>query len=156
MVAEWPAEPGWRVRTGVGLVIHAPLSDERQAIIAREAEKERKALELEEQARRDAALERRWDLQRQGVVAHSVSDVLASASFGMDRADKAEERREREAAEVLGKPAKPWFDKWESKANVAAAEAAREVTPASKADLRQLESAITSLKAKLHALGGRP
>jgi hypothetical protein len=84
---------------GFGRVEFAPMSDERRAIIARETEKERKAAELEEQARRDAALERRWKLERQGVVPHSVADVLARAPYGMDRADKAEERREREAAE---------------------------------------------------------
>jgi hypothetical protein len=58
-------EPGWRVQVGVGLVAHAPLSDERRALIAREAEKERKAAEFEEEQRRPAALERRWELERQ-------------------------------------------------------------------------------------------
>jgi hypothetical protein len=150
-----PDEPGWRVRIGVGLLVHTPMSEERREAIRREEEREAQAAELEAQARREAAYEKRWQLERQGVVPVSVADRLAMASFGMDRADKAEERREREAAEMLGKRAEPRFDKWESKKNVAAAEAEREVTPATKADVRELRGYITQLKSKIHALGGK-
>jgi hypothetical protein len=78
-------EPGWRVRMGAGLLVHTPMSPERRALFDKEAEREAKALEFEGQARRDAALERRWELERQGVVPHSHADVLARLSYGADR-----------------------------------------------------------------------
>jgi hypothetical protein len=52
----------------------------------------------------------------------------------MDRADRVEARREGEAAEILGKP-EPRVTPWSTKANVAAYEAEREATPATKADV---------------------
>jgi hypothetical protein len=82
---------------------------------------------------------------------HTVSEVLASAAFGMDRADAQERRREREAAELLGKPERR-LNRWEVKANVKAAEAEREVTAASKADLRELQGEVTGLTSAIHAL----
>jgi hypothetical protein len=39
-----PDEVGWRVRTGAGLVIHAPLSAARRAVVEREVEVERSKL----------------------------------------------------------------------------------------------------------------
>jgi hypothetical protein len=114
--AVWPdPDPGWRVRVGCSLVEFAPMSAERRELIRQESEREAQAAELDAQQAREAAYEKRWELERHGVVPVSVADRLALASFGMDRADKAEERREREAAEILGKPAEPRFDKWESK-----------------------------------------
>jgi hypothetical protein len=151
MVAEWPAEPGWRVRTGVGLVIHAPLSDERRALVERESAKEAAAEKLAAELRSDRELERAPELRRQGYEFHSVADTLARASFGQDRADAAEAKRVKAGAEAQGLP-EPRFDRWESKANVAAAEAAREVTPATKADARELQSQVAGHKASLHDL----
>jgi hypothetical protein len=93
-------------------------------------------------------------LERQGITAHSHEDVLARMSYGADRADRIEQRREKEAAEILGKP-EPRINRWESKANVAAAEVERQNTPATKADVRELRGYITQLKSKIHALGGK-
>ena len=153
--AVWPdPDPGWRVRIGVGLLAHTPMSPERKAQFDKEAEREAKALELEEQARRDAALERRWDLQRQGVEPHSVADVLARASFGQDRQDAAERRREKEAAELLGQP-EPRLNRWELKREQQQREAEAIITPASKADVSKLSQSITSLASKVGMLGRR-
>jgi hypothetical protein len=51
----------------------------------------------------------------------------------------------------MGKPP-PRFDRWQAKKNVAAYEAERETTPATKADLRELQGEVTGLKSALHAL----
>ena len=143
-----PEEVGWRVRSGGGLLIHAPMSDERRAIIDREAEKERKAAEFEEEQRRQAALERRWELERQGVVPHTVQDVLARLSYAADRTDRIEARKEREAAEQLGLP-EPRLNRWETKQKQQAAAAKALIEPASKADVSKLSAAISQIKSKL-------
>ena len=141
--AVWPdPDPGWRVRIGVGLLAHTPMSPERKAQFDKEAEREAKALELEEQARRDAALERRWDLQRQGVEPHSVADVLARASFGQDRQDAVEARREREAAELAGKPPQYLGLLREAKQEREARQAAAEETPVSQAEFGRVVSKL--------------
>jgi hypothetical protein len=77
--------------------------------------------------------------------------VLARASFGQDRQDAVERRREREAAELLGKP-EPRLNRFEVKANVAAYEAEREVTAATQSELRELQGQVTGLKAAIHGL----
>ena len=66
----------------------------------------------------------------------------------MDRADAAEARRGREAAELLRKPipAPLKLDRWELTRKHAAA---AEVTPASKGDLGRLEQVVTQLKGGL-------
>lgn len=61
------------------------MSPERRALFDKEAEREAKAAEFEAEQRRQAALERRWELERQGVVPHSHADVLARLSYGADR-----------------------------------------------------------------------
>jgi hypothetical protein len=147
-------EPGWRVRMGAGLLVHTPMSPERRALFDKEAEREAKALEFEGQARRDAALERRWELERQGVVPHSHADVLARLSYGADRTDKIEERRAREAGEILGQP-EPRTTRWELKREQQAAAAKALIEPASKADVGKLSATVSQLKAKLHSLSGR-
>ena len=94
-------------------------------------------------------------LQRQGRVPRTVNEVLADASFGMDRADADERRREREAAEILGRP-EPRLNRWELTREVAAREAAKETTPATQADLSRLGQQLSKVKAAIHSLGGRP
>ena len=130
-------ESTWRIRSGVGLLSAAPMSPERRALFDKEAERERKAAELEAEQRREAAAEHRGDLLMRGVEPHSVQEVLERASFGQDRADAVEARREREAAERFGKPTPH-----QTHALLAAAKAERkereaeaESTPASKADV---------------------
>jgi hypothetical protein len=161
MVAEqdqasvWPEDVGWRVRSGAGLLIHTPMSPERRAAFDREEERERKAVELEEETRRTAALEHRWELERRGVVPHTVGDVLQSAAFGMDRTDRIEARKEREGREAQGLP-EPRLNRWEVEASVAAAEAEREVTAATQAELRKVkqatESGLSEVRGTLEAL----
>ena len=153
--AVWPdPDPGWRVRVGCWLLEFTPMSDERRAAFDREAERERAQAELEAQQRREAAVERRWHLQRQGVEPHSVADVLARASFGQDRQDAAERRREKEAAELLGQP-EPRLNRWELKREQQQREAEAIITPASKADVSKLSQSITSLASKVGMLGRR-
>jgi hypothetical protein len=144
--------PTWRIRAGAGLPIHSPLNPALREAHRREDERAAQRAQLEAELRQDRDLERAAELRRQGHELHSVADTLAKASFGADRQDAVERRREREAAEVLGKPAESRFDKWESKANVAAAEARRETTAATQADLRELQSEVTGLKSALHAV----
>jgi hypothetical protein len=42
------------------------------------------------------------------------------------------------------------------KRDVAEREAAKETTPATQADVSKVSQALTQLKSKLHALGGKP
>lgn len=104
MVAEWPAEPGWRVRIGVSLLSDAPLNPALREAHRKEDEREVQRAQLEAELRADRDLERAAELHRQGHELHTVADTLARAAFGQDRQDAVERRREREAAEELGKP----------------------------------------------------
>jgi hypothetical protein len=139
-------EPGPRIRVGVGLVIHTPMSDERRALFDKEDEKERLQLEREAEQRRAYAAERVADLAFRGVAPTSVDERLQSASFGMDRADAVEARREREAAETLGRP-KPTVHKLlaDTKAEREARQAVEETTPVSKAELGRKLQALKDL-----------
>jgi hypothetical protein len=153
MAAE-PDESNWRITMGFGLLEHCPLSPERKEIIRREAEREARAAEFEAEQRRTAALERRWELERQGITAHSHEDVLARMSYGADRTDRIEARREKEAAEQLGQP-EPRINRWELKREQQQREAEALITPASKADVSKLSQSITSLASKVGLLGRR-
>jgi hypothetical protein len=82
--------------------------------------------------------------------------VLERAAVGMDRQDKIDEKPDRDAAEPLGRPATPRLDKYQLKAEHAAAAAQAEATPASKSDLSRLEQVVTQLNGKVYSLGGRP
>jgi hypothetical protein len=144
----------WRVRMGVALVMHTPMSDERREAFLREEERERIAVEFEEQQRQEAAAERRWMLAQQGVQPLTHSEFLARASFAQDREDAAERRREREAAELLGKP-EPRLDRWELKREQQPREAEALTTPATQAEVSKLSQAVTQLKSNLHAQGRR-
>jgi hypothetical protein len=154
-VTEPDEGPGWRIRVGTGLVMHTPMSDERRAIIDREAEKERKAAEFEEEQRRQAALERRWELERQGVVPHTVADVLARLSYGADRTDKIEERRAREAADQMPPPLEGRLNRWELQAEHREAAAKAEREPASQSDLAKVAGKITSVANSINVLKRR-
>jgi hypothetical protein len=140
-------EGAWRVRVGVGLLQHTPMSPERRALFDKEAEREAKAIADEAEARRQAALERRQELEFRGVASpRSHAEVLQAASFGMDRADAQERRREREAAEILGRP-KPTVNKLlhDAKAEREARQAVEETTPVSKAELGRTLQALKDL-----------
>ena len=154
MTAIWPEDPGWRIRAGAGLVIHCPMSDERREAVRRESEKEARAAELEAEQRHEAGIERRRDLERHGVVPVSVADRLQLASYGMDRADRVEQRREKEAAEILGQP-EPRRTRWEIKQDQQAAAEKAAATPASQADLTKLAGRITSLTKSINVLKRR-
>ena len=136
-------ELGPRIRVGVGLVANMPPSAERRAAVDREseraAERDRKAAEL-------AAAGTRPPHGQRGACGRVV---------GMDRADAGERRREREAAEILGRP-EPRLNRWELTREVAAREAAKETTPATQADLSRLGQQLSKVKAAIHSLGGRP
>lgn len=151
MTAPDDGEDVWRIRAGCGLLAHAPMSPERRALFDKEEEREARAAELEEQQRREAAVERRWELERQGVVPHTIDDVFKNQARGERRADNIEAKREAAAAEILGKP-EPRLNRWEVKASVAATAAEREATPASQADARELQSQVTKLKGALSDL----
>jgi hypothetical protein len=99
-------------------------------------------------------LKRAAELRRQGHELHSVADTLNRASFGQDRADAAERRREKAAAEELGQP-EPRLNRWELKREQQQREAAAIITPASKADVSKLSQSITSLASKVGLLGRR-
>jgi hypothetical protein len=137
MVAEPDEGPGWRVRVGVSLLQFTPMSPERRALFDKEEERERRALEDEAGQRRAAALERRQEMEFRGTASpRSHAEVLQAASFGMDRADAAERRREEQAAELLGKPRPTYVALLrEAKEARKEREAAAEVEPASKAEL---------------------
>jgi hypothetical protein len=103
-VPTWPEDPGWRVRAGAGLLIHSPMSDERREAQRREDEREAQQAEFEAELAKQAALERRWELQRQGVQPRTVAEVLAAAGAAADRADRREERLVAAGLEEQGKP----------------------------------------------------
>jgi hypothetical protein len=130
-----------------------------------------KQLAADAEARKQLEVERAKELEFFGVQTRSVADVLVEAAVGpqaanvragalslaeaLDKEDRREQNRdEAEAvayAAAQGKPP-PRFDRWENKKNVAAYEREAETTPATKADLRELEGEITGLKSALHAL----
>jgi hypothetical protein len=147
-VTEPDEGPGWRVRIGTGLLAHTPMSDARREAFRKEEEREARAVEFEAEQRRQAALERRWELERQGVEAHTVADVLQRLSYAADRTDRIEARKEREAAEQLGHP-EPRTTRWELKREQQAAAAKALIEPASKADVSKLTAAISQIKSKL-------
>ena len=154
-----PDEGKWRIRAGVGLVIHAPLSAERRAIVEaesqREAEQERRAAELAAELRADAEIERAAEWQRLGHRPRTQQEFLADVSFAQDRADAAESRREREAAELAAQPPPHRPTIWEQKLERQQAHAHAIVEPASKGDVRKLSQSIASLASKVGILGRR-
>jgi hypothetical protein len=114
-VSDGDGEGVWRVRMGFGLLEHCPMSPERRAQFDKEAEREAKAAAFEQELREQNALERRAELLRTGHEPHSVGDVHAMASRGMDSTDRVEGRREREALEEAGKPIPAHLNKFQLK-----------------------------------------
>jgi hypothetical protein len=129
---------GWRVRLGVSLLAAAPLSDALREAHRKEDEKERAQLEREAEQRRADAAERAADLAFRGVVPRTPAEVFEQVSFAQDRQDAVEARREREAAELLGRP-KPTVHKLlaDAAAERKQREAELEATPASKAEVER-------------------
>jgi hypothetical protein len=101
------SEPGseWGVWVGGGLLANAPMSPERREQQRREDEKEAREAEQAAQLSRERALEHAWELQRQGVEAHTHADVLARQAFGEARADRREEKIVAAGYEAQGRPA---------------------------------------------------
>jgi hypothetical protein len=126
-----------------------PMSDERRALIAREEEREAAEAQRQADLAAEVKAERAAELAFLGVVPTSVGERLQSVAFGMDRQDAVEARQEREAAELLGKPAPRGPYSWELKRQEQQREAAEIITPASKSDVSKLSAAISGLKAKL-------
>jgi hypothetical protein len=147
--------PGWKVSVGVGLVQFAPMSDERRALVAREAEKERLQAERDEEMRQQALVERRGELLMQGYRPRTQQELFQQVSFGQDRADAAERQREKAAAELLGQP-KPRQRPpvWEIAAKQRELDD-YEQTPATVARGHEVQGALASLKAKIYAATGR-
>ena len=150
-----PDEVGWRIRSGVGLLLFAPLSDARRDLIERETEKERLQAEREAELRADAVAERLGDLRRKGYEPKTQQEFLEQVSRAQDRADAVEARREREAAEMAGQPPPHRPTIWEQKLERQQAHAHAIVEPASKQDVSKLSSSIASLAAKVVSLGRR-
>jgi hypothetical protein len=150
----WPAEVGWRVRSGAGLLLHTPMSPERRAQFDREAEREARALEFEAEQARERAIEKRWELQRQGIEAHSVGDVLQSAALAQDRQDRRDQKDDEQYTERFGhgRP-RQWVSQLaDAKREREQREAAAEVEPVSKAELgrvaKKVQAAIWNITGK--------
>jgi hypothetical protein len=147
-------EPVYAIRVGGGLMRHMPMSDERRAQQEREDEREAQQAEFEAQIRRERAAERRWELERQGVAARTVGEVIAAASIAQDRTDRREDKRnaEWEAAQI--NPPKPqWITALAAaKTEREAREAAAEVTPATEAavdrKIKKLANAVWNATGK--------
>jgi hypothetical protein len=149
-------EPVYRVRMGIGLLRDVPMSDAQRAQQQREDEREAAQAEAEAEQRREAAFERRWELERRGVQARSVSEILQAASFAQDRNDRREARIEREA-EAAGLLPEPRLNRYEMRIGQQAREEARQTAPATQADVKRLEQELTKVKSGLHsATGWRP
>jgi hypothetical protein len=164
-------DDGPRIRVGVGLVVHAPLGDALRATFAAEEDAIAEQLKADAETRKQLECERDKEREFFGVQKRSVADVLIEAAVGpqaanvragslslqeaLDIADRREQHRdeaeELRIAEALGKPP-PRFSRLQARKNVAAYEAERETTPATKADLRELQGEVTGLKSALHAL----
>jgi hypothetical protein len=144
-------DDGWRVRMGAGLLMYTPMSPERREQFDREAEREAKAAEFEAEQRREAALEHRWELQRQGVEPRSVGDVLLAASVAADRQDRRDKKRDEDAAVLQDRPAwNPDHTKYALKASAAAKRELAETTPATQAEVkREIEKGTAGLKVAL-------
>jgi len=79
------------------------------------------------------------------------AELFADQAFAEPRLDAAEAKREREAAELLGKPPPRGPHPWEVKREQPQAAADAIVTPASKSDLSKVKAMLAGLKAKLSA-----
>lgn len=144
MTAVWPdPDPGWRVQIGVALLAHTPMSDDRREAFRREGERERRAVELEEQLRRQQALERRQELLMRGTVSHSVGEVLQSVAVAQDRQDRRDAAAEARAAELAGTPRPTYVALLrEARTEREARQAEAESTPVSQAEFGRVVSKL--------------
>jgi hypothetical protein len=159
---------------GVSLVANMPMSEARRAAIQREEEREeeqaRKAAELKAQQRSDAAIERRWDLEREGFEPASVQERLAAIHAQTVREEKAAAARaERDAAaewaasgDFFGpgpavaepEPRTGRPPRWEIAAKQRELDD-HEQSPATLAQVHELQGKMASLLAKIYAATGR-
>ena len=134
------------------------MSDERRQLIKREEEREQRQADWEAEQRRQEAIEKREGLLFQGVVPHTVDEVIAQVSYGMDRADRIEARRAREGAELRGEH-EVRRTVWEMAADQRAAAEKAATTPVSQADLTKLAEKLggklTSLSSAVNVLKRR-
>jgi hypothetical protein len=136
----------WKVWAGVGLIEYAPLSDERRAVIAREAERERLQAERDAELRRELAAERRAELQFQGRQPRTQQELLAQASQAQDRQDRRDEKADEAYLERFGhgRPSR-WVGQLAAvKAERKQREADAEATPASKAELGRVAKKLAN------------
>jgi hypothetical protein len=137
---------------------------------AEEAERQRRAEEreaqqaqLEQEQREQAAVEKAAEEQMFGVVRRSPQEFLAQIAAIDAAKERAAARREAMglppastdtfgAASVPAREPRPWRPTpWELRQNQAEREAAKQSTPATKADVERLEGEITHAKALAHS-----
>jgi len=165
----WPEDPGWRVRSGAGLVsqmagqgLFSAEEEERQRRAAeREAEADAGAQQLRDEQAAEAAAERAFEMARQGYTPRTPGEFLAAIAAEDARREAVRQRRIEKGLPVAdgGYQPDPVFEqerprrptKWEVEARVAASKAEREATPATQADLRRLEGEVAHAKALAHA-----
>jgi hypothetical protein len=144
----WPAEPGWRIRAGVGLVANMPMSDERRAVIAREEAKEAQAAKLAEEQRQTAVVEHRGELLMRGITPTSVEERLAAVAQAQDRQDRRDEKADEAYREKFGygRP-RQWVSQLAAvKAEREQREAEQATTAATVAELGKVKASLERLK----------
>ena len=142
--AVWPdPDPGWRVRTGAGLLAHTPMSDERREAFRREEERERLQAERDAEMREQARVERVGELLMQGHTPKTQAELFQQVSFAQDRQDAVDRHREEQAAELAGKP-RPTYVALLREARVEreTRQAAAEETPVSQAEFGRVVSKL--------------
>jgi hypothetical protein len=142
----WPAEPGWRVRMGAGLLVHAPLGDALREAHRKDDEREALRAERDAEMRSTAAAERLGELRMAGRVPRTPQELLADQAFAEARQDAVEARREEANADFYGKPRPSTWRR-----ELAAAAAEREAQKAVEAETPVSVAEIKTLKEKIHA-----
>jgi hypothetical protein len=98
----WPEDPGWRVRSGAGLVsqmagqglFSAEEEEERQRRAAeREAEADAGAQQLRDEQAAEAAAERAFEMARQGYTPRTPGEFLAAIAAEDARREAVRQRR---------------------------------------------------------------
>jgi hypothetical protein len=155
-----PTESTWRIRSGCGLVLHAPLSDELRTAHQKEDQREREQAERDAELRAQQAAERLGELKMKGVQPRSRSELFAQISTAMDRQDRRDAASDERYREKYGtpRPGQTAAMLQAAKEERQAREAVEAATPASFAKVKalegQLDGQLTSLKRWLHAVTG--
>jgi hypothetical protein len=150
-VAEPDEGPGWRVRSGGGLLYYQPISPELAEAHRKEDQKERLQAERDAELRRQMAEERRAELRFAGQQERTQQELLAQVSWAQDRQDQRDQKADEAYREKygLGRPRQWAALLREAKAEREAEAAAAEVTPASEAAVerkfKKLQNAIHNI-----------